>query len=29
MHEIKKIKFVPDFKKATMLEFTNKALAKN
>ena len=29
MHEIKKIKFVPDFKKALKLEFTNKALAKN
>ena len=29
MHEIKKIKFIPDFKKALMLEFTNKALSKN
>jgi ABC-type nitrate/sulfonate/bicarbonate transport system substrate-binding protein len=26
MYDIKKIKFIPDFKKALMLEFTNKAL---
>jgi len=28
MYDIKKIKFIPDFKKALMLEFTNKALGK-
>ncbi len=28
MYDIKKIKFIPDFKKALMLEFTNKALSK-